>query len=163
MSGSLHAWYGLRELESLAEREATLGGELEVSKLTRLASLLHSNVGSVNATLRFVRRRDGWLGAALDYRARIELVCQRCLEPFQHEVAEHVDFVLADSAAMPAVVPEGYEPFELDEGRLRPAELIEDELIVAVPFVPKHARNEDCGSLARDLAERVDRPGAAGR
>ena len=31
---------------------------------------------------------------------------------------------------MPATVPEGFEPFELDEGRLQPAQLIEDELIV---------------------------------
>ena len=48
-------------------------------------------------------------------------------------------------------VPAGYEPIELDEGRLSPAVLIEDELIVAIPLVPKHARPEDCGSLAHNL------------
>ena len=55
-------------------------------------------------------------------------------------------------------VPEGFEPFELDEGRLQPAQLIEDELIVAIPLVPKHARVEDCGSLAREFAELGERP-----
>ena len=54
---------------------------------------------------------------------------------------------------MPATAPEGFEPFELEEGRLQPAQLIEDELIVAIPLVPKHARVEDCGSLAREFAE----------
>ena len=40
MSGSLHAWYSLRDLESLADRGVTLGGELTIGKLTRLKSLL---------------------------------------------------------------------------------------------------------------------------
>ena len=158
MSGSLHAWYSLRDLESLANREVTLDGELEIDKLTRLKSLLHSGVGSVRATLRFRQRRDGWLAVELDYRGSVELVCQRCLEPFSHELAENVNVAVADAKSVPAETPAGYEPFELEEGRLLPAQLVEDELIVAVPLVPKHARVEDCGSLARQLAELGERP-----
>ena len=41
MPGSLHAWYGLRDLESLAERQAALEGELEHRRLARLAESLH--------------------------------------------------------------------------------------------------------------------------
>ena len=154
MSGSLHAWYSLRDLESLANRETTLGGELDIGKLTRLESLLHSDAGSVRATLRFRQRGDGWLGVTLDYQAAVELICQRCLEPFRHELAESVNVVVADADSLPATVPDGFEPFELEGGRLQPAQLIEDEVIVAIPLVPKHARVEDCGSLARELAER---------
>jgi uncharacterized protein len=158
MSGSLHAWYSLRDLESLANREVTLSGELDLGKLARLGSLLHSDVGSVRATLHFRQRREGWLALRLDYRAAVQLVCQRCLEPFRHELADQVDVVVADAASIPATVPEGCEPFELEEGRLLPAQLIEDELIVAIPLVPKHARVEDCGSLAREFAEQGERP-----
>jgi uncharacterized protein len=152
MSGSLHAWYSLRDLESLANRGVTLGGELTIGKLTRLKSLLHSDVGSVSATLRFRQRGDGWLATELEYRAAVELVCQRCLEPFRHELADTANVVLADAAAVPTAVPEGFEPFELEAGRLQPAELVEEELIVAIPLVPKHERIEDCGSVARQLA-----------
>jgi uncharacterized protein len=152
MSGSLHAWYSLHDLESLAGRDVALSGELVLATLPRLVSLLHSDVGSVRASLRFRQRRDGWLAAELEYQASVQLVCQRCLEPVRHAMAERVDMVLADAARMPAVVPVGYAPFELEEGRLLPAQLIEDELIVAIPLVPKHARIEDCGSLARYLA-----------
>jgi uncharacterized protein len=158
MSGSLHAWYSLRDLESLADRGVTLRGELDVGVLTRLKGLLHSDAGSVSAELGFGQRRDGWLGVGLDYRADVELVCQRCLEPFRQELTNRVDVVVADAAALPAATPEGFEPFELTDGRFKPAELIEDELIVAVPLVPKHARVEDCGSLARRIAGQVERP-----
>jgi uncharacterized protein len=158
MSGSLYAWYSLRDLESLADRGVTLNGELTVGKLTRLKSLLHTDAGSVSATLRFGQRKDGWLAVGLDYRAAVQLVCQRCLEPYWHELDDHANVVVADEASLPATTPAGFEPFELVEGRLQPAELIEDELIVAIPLVPKHARVEDCGSLARELADLNERP-----
>jgi len=151
MSGSLHAWYSLHDLESLAGRDVALSGELTLDKLPRLVSLLHSDVGSVRASLRFRQRRDGWLAVELEYQASVQLVCQRCLEPFRHDMADRVDVVLADAGSVPAIVPVGYEPFELDDGRLLPTQLIEDELIVSIPLVPKHKGIEDCGSLARNL------------
>jgi uncharacterized protein len=153
MSGSLRAWYSLRDLESLAVRGVTLSGELEIDTLTRLKSLLHSGVGSVRATLRFRQRGDGWLAVELDYQGSVHLMCQRCLEPFRHELAETVNVVVVDGDSVPLAAPTGYESFELEGGRLQPAQLIEDELIVAIPLVPKHARVEDCGSLARAIAE----------
>jgi uncharacterized protein len=153
MSGSLHAWYSLRELEALADRGVTLAGALDLSHLTRLKSLLHSDAGSVRAGLELRQRADGWLGLELEYQASVELVCQRCLEPFRHDFKDHVRVVLADAVSLPATTPEGFEPYELEGGRLQPAQVIEDELIVAIPLVPKHARIEDCGSLARELAE----------
>ncbi len=113
MSGSLDAWYGRSELESLADRAGVLRGEIAVNKLRRLSSLLNSDAGSVRASLRFSQRRDGWLGAQLDYEASVELTCQRCLEPFRHELAGCVNLVLANAQSMPATVPEGYEPMSL--------------------------------------------------
>jgi uncharacterized protein len=158
MSGSLHAWYSLRDLESLANRGVALGGELDIGKLTRLRSLLHSDSGSVRATLLFRQRGDGWLQSELDYEAAVELVCQRCLEPFRCDLKQTVNVVVADSDSLPATVPEGFEPFELEGGRLLPTQLVEDELIVAIPLVPKHARVEDCGSVARQIAGQGERP-----
>ena len=152
MSGSLHAWYSRRDLESLADREGVVSGELELSRLTRLVGMLHSDAGSVKASLRFSQRRDGWLEAELTYAASVEPTCQRCLEPFRHELAGRVKVVLSDADSTSATVPEGDEPFELTDGRLLPAQLIEDELIVSMPLAPKHERLEDCGSVARDLA-----------
>jgi uncharacterized protein len=165
MSGSLHAWYSRRDLESLADRDGVQSGELQLSKLTRLVGMLHSDAGSVRASLRFRQRRDGWLEVELTYAASVELTCQRCLEPFSHELAGRVNVVLADAESMPATVPEGKEPFELTEGRLLPAQLIEDELIVSIPLAPKHERLEDCGSVARNLAvsEQSGAAGAAGQ
>lgn len=149
MSGSLHAWYSLRDLEALGQRHATLDGEIELSKLNRLAGLLHDSSGSVKASLRAQQRGEGWLALQLQYDATVQLLCQRCLEPLAEHLTGQVEIAVVESEG--AAVPEGYEPVELERGRLKPAELIEDELIVALPLVPKHARVADCGSLARVL------------
>ena len=45
--------------------------------------------------------------------------------------------------------------------QLLPAQLIEDELIVSIPLVPKHERLEDCGSVARNLAVMTEGSDAA--
>jgi uncharacterized protein len=151
MSGSLHAGYSLRDLEALAGRQGEIGGELELAELKRLAGLLHSPAGSVRASLRFRQRGLGELGVTLDYETTVRLQCQRCLEPYEQRLADEVELVLVEPGSSGAALPDGVEPLELDAGRLFPARLIEDELIVALPLVPKHARIEDCGSLAHDL------------
>jgi uncharacterized protein len=157
MPGSLHTWYSWRDLEALGVRQAVLTGELELNRLTRLVDLLHSSAGSVKATLRVGRPQTGWLGIELEYETTVELVCQRCLEPITQHLAERVELALVESAAMEPHVPNGREPVMLEEGRLMPARLIEDELIVSIPLVPKHARTEDCGSLARLVTATDDR------
>jgi uncharacterized metal-binding protein YceD (DUF177 family) len=62
----------------------------------------------------------------------------------------HVLFVVLEDDAMAAAAPVGYEPIMLSGGRFQPAELIEDELIVSLPLIPRHARIEECGRLARN-------------
>jgi uncharacterized protein len=152
MSGSLHAWYSLRDLESLVSRHGELTGELRLEEMPRLAGLLQSADGSVRASLRFRQRGGGGLMLTLEYDTTVQLLCQRCLEPYPEHLANSVEMALVDEGATEASLPEGQEPLELDDGRLLPAHVIEDELIVSIPFVPKHARVEDCGSLADDLA-----------
>jgi uncharacterized protein len=165
MSGSLHAWLSRGDLETLAGRGGEISGELALSKLTRLIGMLHSEAGSVRASLRFSQRRDRWLGLEMRYEASVELTCQRCLEPFRRELSGDVKWVLADADSMSAAVPDGYEAYELTEGRLSPAQLIEDELIVSIPLAPKHERLADCGSVARSrlMTEESDPAGAAGQ
>lgn len=57
---------------------------------------------------------------------------------------------------MAAGVPAGYEPIILSGERFQPAEVIEDELIVSLPLIPRHARIEECGGLARKLEALAD-------
>lgn len=138
MSGALHSWYSLPDLRSLAERGAVLEGELELAGLERLKALLNSSEGSAKARLSFRLHSGATLVMALECEASLELVCQRCLEPVAHKVSEQVDFAIAEDQESLAVLPRGMDLIALEGDRLQPAILIEDELIVSLPLVPKH-------------------------
>ena len=153
MPKALHAWYSLRDLEALGMRQAELHGELQLRQLPRFTQLLHSADGSVKATLRFRQPATGWVSLSLQYEAAVELTCQRCLEPMTAHLTATTELALLESSALENRVPEGTEPVLLEDDRTKLAELVEDELIVGLPLVPKHERPEDCGSLARLISE----------
>jgi uncharacterized protein len=105
--------------------------------------LLNSSDGSATARLRFERRPDDMLVMELQCQASLELVCQRCLEPLRHDVHEQVEFALADSEDALAVLPQGMDFIALDGDRFQPAAVIEDELIVSLPLVPRHGDEDN--------------------
>lgn len=162
MSGSLHTWYSLPDLDGFAAREATLGGEVELKRLSRLRDMLHADDGSVRIGLRFGPSHRGWLEIRLEYEVTLRLVCQRCLDPMDFVVANEAKLGLIESDAAESLVPEGHEAVLLEEDRFNPLRLVEDELLMALPLVPKHDEVEECGALARKL-ERLGQTGSSGK
>lgn len=138
MSGALHSWYSLPDLMSLAERGAVLEGTIELARLARLKDLLNSSEGCAKARMRFRRDEGDMLLMEFECEADLELVCQRCLEAVRHPVREKVDFAIAENEDSLAVLPHGMNLITLNGDRFQPSTLIEDELIVSLPLVPKH-------------------------
>lgn len=82
-------------------------------------------------------RPQNWLHLQAD--ARLQLVCQRCLQPVEVDV--HVDrsFRFAPDEATAAAEDDDAEEDVLAESRAFDLlELIEDELLMAMPVVPRH-------------------------
>lgn len=73
--------------------------------------------------------------------ATIEAVCQRCLEPF--ELPLQTEFALAFADEQSAAGEE-YEVWELADGELSPAGIVEEILIMSIPFAPMHANDARC-------------------
>lgn len=145
MSGPLYSWYSLPDLMALAARGVVLEGTIELAKLKRLKGLLNSCEGSARARVAFHRSHDDMLRMELQCEAALELICQRCLEPVVHEVRETVDFAVADTEESLTMLPNGLDLIALDGDRFQPATLIEDELIVSLPLVPRHGDDKHRG------------------
>lgn len=82
----------------------------------------------------------------------LTLLCQRCMTQFATEVT--VDFCFSPCRTQAEIdeLPDAYDPIECNEiGEVRLHQLIEDELIVAMPFIPMHD-NEDCNMGKNDIA-----------
>lgn len=164
MSESLHRWYSLPDLEGLAERGAVLDGEIRIGALERLCGMLGGDGGSVRATVSVRRKGHASLTLDLEYRAELNLVCQRCLEPLPHLAQAKLELsILEESSSESINMAAGCEPLILDGGRLQPAQVIEDELIVSLPLVPRHHDNADCGELVGNYMDSSEaQPGPSG-
>lgn len=138
MSGALYSWYSLPDLLALAGRGAVLEGTIPLNKCGRLKELLNSSDGEATARVEFRTSRDDMLLMDLQCAARLELICQRCLEPVQYELNECVNFAVAETEDSLSVLSQGLNLVALEGDRLQPAKLIEDELIVSLPLVPMH-------------------------
>ena len=78
--------------------------------------------------------------------AAVAAVCQRCLEPFELRISVEPDLLLLGADA----VAEGFEDlevWELDEHAVRPRDIIEELLIMAMPFSAMHDNTAECKAL----------------
>ncbi len=129
-----------------AKRLAAQGDALEarfpVAGFERVQELLAGPDGEIRARLT-LQDLDGVPAGELLVEGRVTLACQRCLQPMAQPLASvsKLAFVASDEAP----VPEGYEAVALDEGRLDLPRLVEDELLLSLPVLARHA--EDCAAV----------------
>ena len=112
-------------------------GRLPLSALTRLQGSLFDTEGEVRFSLDFDTDELQVPYVELKIDTQLPLLCQRTLERFLLPVQMVQRLGLIREEADEAALPPGYEPLLMPEdGMLRASELVEDELILAVPVVP---------------------------
>ena len=114
----------------------SFAGTLPLARFARLAPSLASVQGEVRYELEFDRDALGIAYLGIKAAAPLALTCQRTLEPFVLPVKIDSRLGLITREEDEAGLPEGYEPLLLVEPTLNPADVIEDELILALPVVP---------------------------
>ena len=122
---------------------ATQEGTLPLSSFPRLQDVLVSDKGEAAYTLQGVRDERGRPSLRLEVHATLQLRCQRCLGPLAHPVDTDEVLVLAASQAEIDADPMTVEaPSRVVAGKeMAVRDLVEDELILALPYA---ARHEDC-------------------
>lgn len=135
------------DIARLADSSATLEGSVPVARFVRLADQLASREGAVEATFGFARE-DGREVVSGRIEGRLMLVCQRCLGGVDVPVVVRVDLVRVASEADAATVEGSHDPFVAPTREVVLAELVEDELILALPLVPMHQGDAACAARA---------------
>jgi uncharacterized protein len=112
-------------------------GRLPLSSMERLRGSLLDTEGEVRFSLEFDHDALKVPYVELRIDAGLPLECQRSLQRFVYPVQLVQRLGMIRDEAEEAALPEGYEPLLVPEdGLLHPAELVEDELILALPTVP---------------------------
>jgi uncharacterized protein len=119
---------------------ATQEGTLPLSGFPRLQDVLVSNAGAVAYAVQGRRDERGRPSLRVSVRGTLQLRCQRCLGPLAHEVRAEALLVLATSQAEIDAEPAGVDaPDRVVAGKeMAVRDLVEDELILALPYAPRH-------------------------
>jgi len=112
-------------------------GELPLSAFTRLKDSLTDSEGVCRYRIEFGRDTLDLPFVEIRAETQLPMLCQRSLERYLQPVDVLQRLGLITEEAQEAALPEGTEPLLLQSGaEIRPIELIEDELILALPVVP---------------------------
>ncbi|WP_028920359.1 YceD family protein [Pseudoxanthomonas suwonensis] len=112
-------------------------GRMPLSAMPRLGDSLADTDGECRFALEFGHDALQVPYVELTLDAGLPLVCQRSLERFVFPVKTVQRLGLIRDEAEDAALPPGYEALLVPEdGLLRPTELVEDELVLALPVVP---------------------------
>lgn len=132
----------------LCEQGKSYEGRVALQGFARLAPLLTSNEGEAAFTLRFDQDDEGRARIRGHVKADLQVRCQRCMDSMWLNV--DMNFLLSPvSGPQEAeMLPAEYDPLLLDEQLLHPVDLIEDELILAIPPAPRHPEAECAVNLA---------------
>ncbi|MEO8315935.1 MAG: YceD family protein [Pseudomonadota bacterium] len=146
---------------------AVLAGEarrvslaVPLNRLERIAPQLIRHDGVVTGTVALAMEK-GRIVAEVELAATLELRCQRCLQPMTLLVESQSQVALVGSEEEAADVPPELETALAPDGRMRLADLIEEELLLALPAAPRHPRGCPDGQVEREaesFAETVQRP-----
>ncbi len=112
-------------------------GVLPIAALRRLGEALAGTEGTAQYELDFGRDEFGTAYLDLRVQAPLTLTCQRTLEPFVLPVTVDSRLGLIRFEREEAALPPEVEPLLVaDDGKLNLADVIEDELLLALPLIP---------------------------
>jgi len=137
---------------------------MPLKRMQRLAPLLASPEASgaewpdVRFSAGFRRDRQGQVVVDLRVAADLPLICQRSLEPYLEHVERHSRLAVVETAEEGDRVPAHYDPVQAEHGRLALQDLVEDELLLGLPQVP---RNPDLAAVHRSTDPQVSGAEAA--
>lgn len=156
------------DVEKLAEQAQELAGAVPLPSLERLCEMAHADArpgagDTVSWKARGERRaprgegKQTWLH--LEARTELALTCQRCLQPLRVavDVARSFRFVPGEEAAA-KLDAESDDDVLASSRSFDLMALLEDELLLSLPLVPRH---DDCRMPLPHAVAAFDRLAAA--
>ena len=144
------------DVDRLSRGGAEVDFDIPITALPRLASRAGIG-GNARGTVRF-GRQSGAAVADLSLGGAASLQCQRCMQAMEVPLRSTVRVALIASAVEADALPEEIEPMLVPDGHVSVADLVEEELLLALPIVALHEAGECPARAAADTREARDEP-----
>lgn len=152
---SLGAINGL-EFSANGER---LDGAVALQGFPRLSALeTVAGDGTLHYVIEGCRDEFGRPGLAICVEGKLQLVCQRCMEPLEHVIRVETWLGLASTQAEIDADPTEAPDRVLATSSMPVVELIEDEVLLALPYAPRHSNEDECRGRSAAKERRARSP-----
>ncbi|WBA07824.1 23S rRNA accumulation protein YceD [Salinivibrio kushneri] len=134
-----------------AQKQLDYDGIVDKQRLLRLGEATQSIDSDAEVMLSFDIDAQGLKTVTGRATVSVSLECQRCWEPFSHRCETEFVYSPVFNDDQVGNLPDAYEPALVDEnGEIDLIQLVEDELIVALPQVAMH-EDTDCKVSAENM------------
>jgi uncharacterized protein len=152
-------WSRRAPVDTLVGTETALEFSIPLAELPRVAHELTSRDGEAKGKVRF-SRQQGHAVADLEVSAQPEVVCQRCMQPMRWPVMVESRVALVSDYAAADRVPDGMEVFLVEGDSVSVRDLVDEEVMLALPHVPRHAEGSECAHRKVEIPGQPDDPEA---
>lgn len=123
----------------LARERAVAEGSVDPRRFPRTADLLSEGPASIRWRIDGTADASGRPALCIELKGAVTLTCQRCLVDFEWPIDQRTEVLLAREEREMAVLDaeSGSEVVQVS-GPVDPLTLVEDELVLALPFAPRH-------------------------
>ena len=120
-----------------AEGKRIFSGSIPLQRMKRLAELLVEANGVATFEAAFKADIENRVVIDLQVEADLPLICQASLDIYHEKVKRHSELCVVEPGNKQVELPDQYEPVQTENGRLAIASLVEDELLLALPQIPR--------------------------
>ena len=123
----------------LAREHGVVEGTVDPHEMPRVADLLSGGAASIAWRIEGVTDDSGRPALRVEMKGTVALECQRCLADFDWPIDQDTEVLLAHDEPELAALDAGnsLEVVQV-QGPIDPLTLVEDELVLALPFAPRH-------------------------
>jgi len=150
-------WSRRALVDTLVSTETALDFSIPLTELPRVARELTNTEGEARGHVRFSRQL-GQAVADLEVSAQPEVVCQRCMQPMRWPVKVKSRVALVTDYAAADRVPQEMEVFLVEGDSVSVRDLVDEEVMLALPHVPRHDEDSECARQEVQLPGQPDEP-----
>jgi uncharacterized protein len=147
------------DVRKLVAAGASISAREPLASFSRLCAMLESDAGSVEVLLRFfideqkLRRIDG------EVRSQVQVPCQRCLQAMPLDIDSRFAVAVVWSDDETQHLPRQLDAYVVGEEPQDLRDLVEDELIISVPYACYHEPGQ-CRTSGFEAVDDAPEPAA---
>jgi len=141
-----------------AEQGRIFEGQINTKDMPRIVGEVGESATNIQVILEF-SRRNKIIVVTGRISGNLMLQCAACLEAIDFPIDINLNLAIVNDDSLIGVLPEGLDPKVVEDGKLMLSDVVEDELVLALPDI---ARHDECPielptvSASADFVEEVN-------